>query len=102
MIEISILNGILTRDASRDINPLLGSLSTSFDACNRSRIAQFPWIMAVHLSFIVFLYLFMLPLTFVNASLRDSEHNSVGIEQYSYQANIIYAYVILICYALLG
>jgi len=99
MIEVSILEGIIPRDVVRDINPMLNSLSNSFDACNRSRIAQFPYIMAVHLSFIVLIYLVMLPLTLV---VVESEYNRVDIDVYNYKAKFIYAYVVLISYSFFG
>ena len=99
IIAVSISKGILPKDAARDINPMLVSLSNSFDACNRSRIAQFPWIMAVHLSFVVFIYLVLLPLTLV---VVDSEYKRVNIDEYEYKAEFIYAYVILISYSFFG
>jgi len=99
MIEICIVEGILPRDAARDINPILVSLSNSFDACNRSRIAQFPWIMAVHLNFVVFMYLVLLPLTLV---VKDPEYNRVDVDLYHYKAKFIYAYVVLLSYSFFG
>jgi len=102
IFEICVINGILQREVLRDINPILLRLSTSFDACNRSRIAQFPWIMAIHLSFVVFIYLVLLPLTFVNVSVRDSNYNNVAIEQYRLSAIWIYVYVIFLSYAYMG
>merc|ERR1719233_2880214 len=99
MIEVSILEGILQREAARDINPMLVSLSNSFDACNRSRIAQFPFIMAVHLMSVVFIYLALLPLSLV---VDYSEYNRMEIVQYHCKAKWIYAYVILISYSFFG
>merc|ERR1712060_869698 len=99
MIEISICEEILPRDAARDINPMLVSLSNSFDACNRSRIAQFPYIMAIHLSFVVFVFLLSLPLTLV---VEPSKYKMVNINQYHYSAELVYAYVILISYSFFG
>ena len=75
VVEICIRNRILPREVVRDINPILVSLSNSFDACNRSRIAQFPQIMAIHLNFIVFIFLLMVPLTLV----ADRSLNEDGI-----------------------
>jgi len=101
MIEICISNKILPRDVLRDINPLLVTVSNSFDACNRSRIAQFPWIMAVHLNFVVFIYLVLLPLTFV--TLKDSIYNDVATEKHdTFGAIKIYLFVIVLSYAFLG
>merc|ERR1719233_2665153 len=99
MIEVSISEGILQREAARDINPMLVSLSNSFDACNRSRIAQFPFIMAVHLMSVVFIYLALLPLSLV---VDYSEYNKMEIVQYHCKAKVIYAYAILVSYSFFG
>lgn len=104
VIEICIRNRILPKEVVRDINPILVSLSNSFDACNRSRIAQFPWVMAIHLNFVVFIFLLMLPLTLVADSLpnEDGIYTSVSTDKDNVSSIAVYSYVLLLSYCYFG
>jgi len=104
IVEICIRNRILPREVVRDINPILFALSNSFDACNRSRIAQFPWIMAVHLNFVVIIFLLTLPLTLVGDSTQnvDGIYAVVGTHKATVSVIAVYVYVFLISYAYFG
>lgn len=105
LIELCVSKRVLEKEALRDINPLLVSLGESFDACNRCRITQLPWILAVHLNSVVFGFVALLPLTLIG---RSSSHysNKVFIRVEVNVVDIswigVYLYVLVIGYAFYG
>lgn len=103
VIEICIRHRLLPKEVVRDINPILVSLTSAFDACNRSRIAQFPWVMAIHLNFVVFIFLLMVPLTLVaDRSLNQDGVYTVGTSKSNASSIGVYGYVFLLSYCYFG
>lgn len=100
IIELCIVYRILAREVVRDINPILVSLSASFDACNRSRLTQLPWIMAVHLNFVVIAFLAILPLTLIRDPDEASGDGTYLMKRVT--TPTVYMYVIVIGYAFFG
>jgi len=100
IIELCIVYRILAREVVRDINPILVSLSASFDACNRSRLTQLPWIMAVHLNFVVVAFLAILPLTLIRDPNEASGEGTYLMTRVTSPG--VYCYVIVIGYAFFG
>jgi len=104
LIDLCIHYRVLEKEVVRDINPILVSLGESFDSCNRCRIAQLPWIMAVHLDFVVFGFVALLPLTLLGRSSQepDKVHKLVEVNVTDTSFIGVYLYVLIIGYAFYG
>jgi len=104
LIELCVSKRVLEKEALRDINPLLVTLGESFDACNRCRIAQLPWMMAVHLNSVVFGFVALLPFTLIGRSSSNGpkvfKRVEVNVRDISYVG--VYLYVLIIGYAFYG
>jgi len=99
IIELCIENKILPREVIRDINPTIIGMSNCLGACNRIRITKLPWIIAVHLQFILCVFITTLPMSLVGVQ-KYSEIDFVVITKIN--GVDIYIYVIIIAYAFFG
>lgn len=97
IIKVSIDSYIMPSEVIRDINPAIISMGRSFGACNRIRLTKLPWIVAVHLHFILLCFCLILPI-----SLVELQH----VSQLDFLDYIpvpqVYLYVLIISYAFFG
>jgi len=99
MICLCITHKILPKEVIRDINPLIVTMSNSLGACNRIRITKLPWVIAVHLQFILIIYIAVLPMTLVGVQ-KQAEWDFVVLTKIDWVD--IYIYEIIIAYAFFG
>jgi len=99
IIYVSIDHKLLPSDVTRDINPTIVTISNSHGACNRIRITKLPWIIAVHLQFMLFVFIGVLPISLVEAQ-KHGKWEFVAITKISWVD--VYIYVICVAYAFFG
>jgi len=104
LIDLCIQYRVMEKEVVRDINPLLVGLGESFDSCNRCRIAQLPWIMAIHLDSVVFGFVMLLPFTLLSRSNKETDkvHKLVEMNVTDTSVYGVYLYVLVIGYAFYG
>jgi len=101
LIELCIEYQILPREVIREINPTLTTISTSIGACNRIRETKLPWIIAVHLQFMLIVFIVFLPMTLVGVGRGpDTEFDEFASTKIGWVE--IYIYEIVIAYAFFG
>jgi len=98
VVQVCVDQKIIHWAVLRDINPTIMNISKSLGACNRIRITQLPWVIALHLNFMVFIYIALLPMSLV--ALQPNHWDFVHTTKIPWV--YIYPYVIIIAYAFFG
>jgi len=103
LVEYCIDKGILPIGVIRDINPTITKMSHSLGACNRIRFTKLPYIIALHLQFILMIFIIVLPMTLVGLQEQPQAECTMQLT-YPPRFNIleIYGYEIVIAYAYFG
>jgi len=99
LVEYSIEKKILPKEVIRDINPTLVQMGHSLGACNRIRNTKLPWIIYLHLQFILCVFIIALPLSLEGLHKLDSEGGTLARRLSIWE---IYAYGIILTYAFFG
>jgi predicted membrane chloride channel (bestrophin family) len=99
LIQVCIEHAILPKHVIRDINPAIYNISKSLGTCNRVRSTNMPWVIAVHLQFMLFVYIAFLPMSLIESS-KSTQWEFVSVSKFNYIE--IYIYVIIIAYAFFG
>jgi len=102
IITVAIENGMMPKEVIRDINPTIISMGQSFGACNCIRITKLPWIVMVHLNFMLFCFSLILPLSLIELQhvsqlnfIDDMPVDDLPVVQ-------VYLYVFFVSYAFFG
>merc|ERR1719233_2434073 len=64
-VEVMIKERLLSRAASRDINPVLLKLSIAAGNCSRIRMTQMPWSYIMHVRLLLMIYMMLVPLMLI-------------------------------------
>jgi len=99
LIQVCIQNRILEKQVIRDINPTIISMGRSLGTCNRVRSTRLPWVIAMHLQFMLFVYIAVLPMTLVSVQ-NYKQWEFVALTKINFVD--IYIYVLIIAYAFFG
>jgi hypothetical protein len=102
IVELCIEYDIMPREVIRDINPTIITMSCSLGACTRIRITRLPWIIAVHLQFILCIFIIVLPMTLVGIQKEIQIESDWGFVVYRINWIGIFIYEIIISYAFFG
>lgn len=99
LVQVCIEHRLLNWQVIRDINPTIISMSKSVGTCNRVRTTKLPWVIAMHLQFMLFVYIAVLPMTLVEVW-KHSQWEFVALTKINFVD--IYIYVIISGYAFFG
>lgn len=98
IIELCIETQIMPREVIRDINPTIVIISQSIGACNQIRMTKLPYVIAVHLQFMFFVFMVFLPISLVGVGeYSEWDYALTDMNYFS-----IYSYGLLIGYAYFG